>query len=74
MKSVVGKVISAKMKDTVVVEMSILVPHPAYSKLVRRTSKYHVHNGVGAKMGDTVKIVEIRPMSKTKNWKVEEVT
>lgn len=73
MKTVVGKVISDKMKETVVVELSILVPHPAYSKLMRRTRHYHAHNAKGAKTGDTVKIVEIAPMSKTKTWRVEEI-
>ncbi len=73
MKTVIGKVISDKMKDTVVVSMTILVPHPKYSKMISKTRKFHAHNGVGAKVGDSVRIVEIKPMSKTKNWKVEAV-
>ena len=73
MKTVIGKVISDKMNQTVVVEMTILVPHIKYSKLMSRTRKFHAHNSVGAKTGDIVRIVEIKPMSKTKNWKVEAV-
>jgi small subunit ribosomal protein S17 len=73
MKSVIGKVISDKMTNTVVVEVKRLVAHPKYSKRLRRSSKFHAHNEIGAKTGDTVKIVEIKPMSKTKNWKVEAV-
>ncbi len=73
MKSVIGTVISDKMKNTVVVKIDRLVAHPTYSKRMRRSSKFHAHNGIGAKTGDTVKLVEIKPMSKTKNWKVEAV-
>lgn len=73
MKTVTGKVVSTKMKDTVVVEVSRLTPHPLYLKRISRTSRFHAHNAIGAKMGDTVRLVEIRPMSKTKNWKVEAI-
>lgn len=73
MKSVIGQVISDKMKNTVVVEMTIKVAHPKYSKLMSRTRTFHAHNAIGAKVGDTVRLVEIRPMSKTKNWNVEAV-
>jgi small subunit ribosomal protein S17 len=73
MKTVVGKVISDKMKDTVVVEIEWLMTHPIYSKKIHRSRKLHAHNVIGAKLGDKVRLVEIRPMSKTKNWKVEAI-
>jgi small subunit ribosomal protein S17 len=73
MKAVVGKVISDKMKNTVVVEVGRSMAHPLYHKQMRKNSKFHAHNEIGAKTGDTVRLVEIRPMSKTKYWKVEAV-
>lgn len=73
MKILTGKVVSDKMKDTVVVEISWSVAHPMYLKRMHRSKKVHAHNVIGAKTGDNVKLVEIRPMSKTKNWKVEAV-
>ncbi len=72
-KVVVGKVISDKMTKTVVVEVVRLVAHPIYSKRMRRTKKFHAHNEIGAKKGDTVMIVETRPISKTKNFIVHSV-
>jgi len=73
MKHLIGKVVSDKMKETVVVEYLWFVKHPMYSKQMRRTRKFHAHNTVGAKTGDMVRIVSIQPMSKTKHWKVEAV-
>ncbi len=73
MKTVIGKIISAKMQNTVVVEVSRLTPHPLYKKRISRRSRFHAHNAVGAKTGDTVRLIEVKPMSKTKNWKVEVV-
>lgn len=73
MKYVTGKVISNKMKETAVVEINWSVPHPVYQKRMQRSSKFHAHNALGAKIGDMVRMVEIKPMSKTKNWKIEEV-
>ncbi|MDR0367270.1 MAG: 30S ribosomal protein S17 [Rickettsiales bacterium] len=60
-----GVVVSAKMKDAVVVEVARRVMHRLYKKFVRTTKKYHAHDETGAKPGDTVRIVECRPFSKT---------
>lgn len=69
----VGIVTSASMTKTVVVAVERLVPHPMYSKRVRRTSTFMAHDEKGARKGDTVRIVETRPLSKLKRWRVEEV-
>ena len=73
MRSIIGTVVSDKMKNTVVVEMTWFAAHPLYHKQMRHTQKFHAHNDKGAKTGDQVRIVEIKPMSKTKTWKVEEI-
>lgn len=73
MRAVRGKVISDKMTKTVVVEVVRLKSHPIYHKRIKRTKKYHVHNGVGAKAGDIVEFVPTRPVSATKHWKVTRV-
>jgi small subunit ribosomal protein S17 len=72
-KMVVGKVVSDKMQKTVVVEVEWLTEHPMYHKRIHHSGKYHAHNDLGAKVGDEIKMEEIRPMSKTKNWKVVEI-
>jgi small subunit ribosomal protein S17 len=70
-RSLTGKVVSDKMDKTVTVLVERQVMHPVIGKVVRRTKKYHAHNeGNDAKTGDTVVIVECRPLSKTKAWKV----
>ena len=70
-RSLTGKVVSDKMEKTVTVLVERQVMHPVIGKVVRRTKKYHAHNeGNEAKTGDTVMIVECRPLSKTKAWKV----
>jgi small subunit ribosomal protein S17 len=70
-RSLTGKVVSDKMEKTVTVLVERQVMHPVIGKVVRRTRKYHAHNeGNEAKTGDTVVIVECRPISKTKAWKV----
>ena len=69
-----GRVVSDKMDKTVVVSVGVLKPHPLYKKLVRHTKKYKVHDGNNAcKVGDKVKIVETRPLSKEKRWRVLEI-
>jgi small subunit ribosomal protein S17 len=73
MKTIIGKVIAAKMKKTVVVEVERLVAHPMYHKRIRRTKKYHAHNEMQVKTGDIVKLTESRPLSKTKKWIVIEI-
>ena len=70
-RTLIGRVVSDKMEKTVTVLIERQVMHPVIGKVVRRTRKYHAHNeGNEAKTGDTVTIVECRPISKTKAWKV----
>jgi small subunit ribosomal protein S17 len=74
-KSFVGLVVSTKMNKTIVVEVERKNLHPRYKKLVIMHKKYHVHDEHGiAKLGDRVKIVETRPISKTKFYRVQAVT
>jgi small subunit ribosomal protein S17 len=73
-KERIGKVVSDKMQQTVVVANERRVPHPLYKKYFKKTSKYVAHNANNdAKAGDTVRIMETRPLSKTKRWRVVEV-
>ncbi len=69
----VGVVLSNKMQKTVVVAVERLVRHDVYRKTIRRTSTFMAHDEKGAKKGDTVRIVETRPLSKRKRWQVEEI-
>ena len=69
----VGVVVSAKMTKSVVVAVVRLVRHAMYHKTIRRTSTFMAHDEQGAKKGDTVRIVETRPLSKRKRWRVEEI-
>ena len=69
-----GLVVSNKMNKTVVVALVERVRHPKYDKFVIRTKKFYAHDEANdAKVGDKVRIVETRPMSKTKRWRVVEV-
>ena len=71
---IVGRVVSNKMAKTVTVLLERQVPHPLYGKIVRRSTKVHAHDEEGqCKEGDVVRIAECRPLSKTKNWRVNEV-
>ena len=73
-KTRVGIVVSTKMDKTLVVEHVARVPHPRYKKIIKRSKKYYVHDENGeAKVGDRVRIVETRPISKTKCWRLAEV-
>lgn len=73
-KERVGKVISDKMQKTVIVSLTRQVPHPLYKKYFKKTTKFVAHDEkLDAKVGDTVRIMETRPMSKTKRWRVVEV-
>jgi small subunit ribosomal protein S17 len=69
----VGVVLSAKMQKTVVVGVERLVRHDLYRKTIKRTSTFMAHDDLGAKKGDQVRIVETRPLSKHKRWRVEEI-
>jgi small subunit ribosomal protein S17 len=69
-----GKVVSNKMEKTVVVAITRLFQHPVYKKTVKKISKFKVHDEANeCKAGDTVRIVETRPLSKEKRWKVFEI-
>ena len=69
----VGIVASDKMEKTVVVRVDRLVRHPKYRRYVRRTSKFMAHDEKGATIGDKVRIVETRPLSARKRWRVVEI-
>jgi small subunit ribosomal protein S17 len=69
-----GLVVSDKMDKTVVVAIERRVPHPVYGKMVTRTKRLKAHDeGNTAKVGDTVRIVETRPLSKDKRWRLLEI-
>jgi small subunit ribosomal protein S17 len=69
-----GKVTSAKMEKTIVVEVQRLVKHPKYRRVVRISKKFYAHDEQRqAKAGDTVRIVASRPLSKLKRWRLKEV-
>ncbi len=73
-KSRVGTVLSDKMNKTVIIGVERRVTHPLYGKKITRTKKYYAHDEESvAHIGDTVRIVETRPLSKTKRWRVTEV-
>lgn len=73
-KERVGKVVSAKMQKTVVVETTTRVPHPKFGKIVKHVKKFYAHDEDGkAQLGDQVRIMETRPMSKLKRWRVVEI-
>jgi small subunit ribosomal protein S17 len=73
-KERIGQVVSDKMDKTIVVSVERLFSHPLYKKYVRRTKNYYAHDEANdCHVGDTVRIVETRPLSKTKRWRVAEV-
>jgi small subunit ribosomal protein S17 len=70
----IGKVVSDKMEKTIVVAIETKVRHPLYGKTVNRTTKFKAHDENNeAKIGDTVKIMETRPLSKDKRWRLVEI-
>ena len=70
----IGSVVSAKMAKTIVVEVTRRVPHPMYKRIVSKRKRFYAHDADGkAKVGDVVRIVECRPMSKLKRWQLGEV-
>jgi len=73
MKVFTGKVISTKMPKTATVSVVRSFAHPVYKKRVKKTKKYHVHDTFDVKVGDVVKFVACRPISKLKKWKIVEV-
>jgi small subunit ribosomal protein S17 len=70
----VGEVVSTRMSKTIVVEVSRRVPHPLYKRIIGKRKNFYAHDEEGsAKMGDVVRIVECRPLSKLKRWRLAEV-
>jgi small subunit ribosomal protein S17 len=69
----IGIVASDKMQKTVLVRVDRLVRHPKYRRYVRRTSKFMAHDDLGSTTGDRVRIVETRPLSARKRWRVVEI-
>ena len=73
-KTIVGKVVSNKMDKTIVVAVEDHVKHPLYKKIVKRTYKLKAHDENNeCRKGDTVKVMETRPLSKDKRWRLVEV-
>jgi len=73
-KTRLGLVVSDKMQKTVVVAIERRVPHPTYGKMVTRTKKFQAHDEENsAKVGDRVRIMETRPLSKDKRWRVVDI-
>jgi len=73
-KTRVGKVVSNKMQKTIVVAIEDHVKHPLYGKIVKRTYKLKAHDENNeCNIGDTVKVMETRPLSKDKRWRLVEV-
>ena len=69
-----GTVVSDKGDKTIVVKVDTIKAHPRYKKVVRRSKRFHAHDEQNAaKLGDVVKIIETRPISKTKNWRLAEI-
>lgn len=73
-KTLMGMVVSDKMDKTAVIAVEDYKKHPVYNKIMKRTKKYKAHDEENScKVGDKVKIMETRPLSKDKNWRVVEI-
>lgn len=73
-KTRVGVVISTAMDKTIVVEYTNRVPHPRFKKIIKRSKKFYAHDEHGeASLGDKVSIIETRPLSKKKCWRLQKV-
>ena len=73
-KTRTGQVVSSRMNKTIVVRTVTRVPHPKFGKIVKQMKKFYAHDEQNqAKPGDTVRIMETRPMSKLKRWRLVEV-
>ena len=68
-----GRVVSNKMQNTVVVTVERSKPHPIYKKVMRRSAKFMAHDELDCAIGDTVRIIESRPLSARKRWRVVEI-
>jgi small subunit ribosomal protein S17 len=70
----VGQVVSNKMQKTIVVEVTRRVRHPVYKRIITKRKKFYAHDEQSsAKVGDTVRIIECRPMSRLKRWQLRDV-
>ncbi len=69
----VGVVVSNKMTNTVIVKVDRTISHPRYKKIITRGKKYYAHTDENLQMGDKVEIIEARPLSKLKRWRVSKV-
>ena len=70
-RQLVGEVVSTKMKNTIVVRVNRKFPHKTYKKLITRSKKYYAHDfDEACGIGDTVRIIESKPLSKLKRWRV----
>ena len=70
----IGEVVSTKMQKTIVVEVSRRVPHPLYKRIIGKRKKFYAHDEEGrAKVGDVVRIIECRPLSKLKRWRLADI-
>lgn len=73
-KILLGEVVSDRMHKTITVKVERRIRHPIYERVVKRSKKYHAHDEHNqCQMGDQVRIVETRPLSKTKRWRVVEI-
>ena len=70
-RQLIGEVVSAKMNNTIIVKVNRKFPHKTYKKLITRSKKYYVHDfNESCGLGDVVKIIESKPLSKLKRWRV----
>ena len=73
-RTLTGRVVSDKMDRTITVRVERRVRHPLYGKIIRRSTKVHAHDEENScRVGDTVKVVECRPISKSKTWRLVEI-
>ena len=73
-RTLLGQVVSTKMQKTVIVEIRTRKPHPLYRRIINRTQRFKVHDEQSrCGMGDLVRIIECRPVSKDKHWQVSEI-
>ncbi len=73
MKNLFGNVISDKMQKTAVVLIERQFRHPMYGKIIKKNKKIHAVNEIGAKTGDLVNLIEVRPVAKTVSFKIEKI-
>ena len=73
-RSLIGQVVSDKMDKTIVVTTTTLVRHPLYGRIIRRTTRFKAHDATNeCGVGDTVEILESRPLSRQKRWRVSRI-